>query len=119
MNVSASDAQVSNTTGFEDLGDTGAVNCVNIPQRKASEFSVWPSTAPACAGTATAGNAAAAVGAAVAAGAAVGASLLQLERIRDAHEATPTRTLRLSIDIFCSTVTLLAKESDLSKAATV
>src|SRR5579863_7721479 len=52
-NVSASDAQVSNTTGDGLLFETGAVKSVNSRQIKRSEFSVFPSTAPALAGTAT------------------------------------------------------------------
>ncbi|MCR6699828.1 MAG: hypothetical protein NVV68_01030 [Dokdonella sp.] len=52
-NVSASDAQVSNTTGAALPFSAGAANCVNSCQTNASEFSVLPSTAPARAGTAT------------------------------------------------------------------
>ncbi len=93
MNVSASDAHLSNSTGDALWEETGAVICVNNSQIKASEFSVLPSTGPACAGTATGGNAAAILGAAL------GASLLQFVRIRNAHETTPTKTLRLSSDM--------------------
>jgi hypothetical protein len=53
--VSASDAQVSNTTGDWLDVDAGAVNSVNSLQMKASEFSVVPFTAPALAGVATRG----------------------------------------------------------------
>jgi len=52
-NVSASDAQVSNTTGEAFDSSTGVVNCVNNRQMNSSKFCVVPSTAPARAGTAT------------------------------------------------------------------
>lgn len=51
--TSSCEAQVSNTTGDGCVTETGAANSVNRRQMKASEFSVFPSTAPACAGTAT------------------------------------------------------------------
>ena len=93
MNVSASDAHLSNSTDDPLCAEIGAVMCMNKAHIKASEFSVLPSTAPAFAGTATGGNAAAVVVAGL------GGLLLQLARIRDAHETAPTKTLRLSSDM--------------------
>src|SRR5689334_3381993 len=52
-NVSASDAQVSNTTGEACVRETGAANCVSSRQMNASECSLTPSTAPPLAGSAT------------------------------------------------------------------
>jgi hypothetical protein len=109
VNVSASDAHLSNSTDDPLCAEIGAVICVNNSHIKASEFSVLPSTAPACAGTATDGNAAAVVGTGL------GGLLLQLVRIRDAHETTPTKTLRLSSNMLPLHGQASANKSDVGK----
>ncbi len=92
MNVSASDAHLSNSTDDPLWAEIGAVICVNSSHIKVSEFSVLPSTTPARAGTATA-----TIGVETALAVDFGVSVLQLVRTRAAHTATTTITLRLNI----------------------